>query len=123
MGELPGSLSQCSGADMAQVRLDQQAINRLLRSPQGDVAQDLIRRGFRVKNRAAQNLTGQSGSPGLRAFDTGALTQSLAWEFLIVDGNPVVRVGANTYYALWVHEGTRKMRARPYLRDALDAAR
>jgi hypothetical protein len=107
---------------MAQVRLDSAAINRLLRSPQGDVAKDLIRRGQRVSNRAKQNLRG-AGEPRLKAFDTGALTNSIAQEFLVVDGDPVVRVGANTYYALWIHEGTRRMRARPYLREALSAAR
>ena len=107
---------------MATVRLDQSALNSFLRSPQGPVAQDLIRRGIRVQNRAKQNLAG-SGGTGLRAFDTGALANSIAWEFLQVDGNPVVRVGANTYYALWIHEGTRRMRARPYLAEALSAAR
>lgn len=107
---------------MSTVRLDQRAINSLLRSPQGPVAQDLIRRGIRVQNRAKQNLTG-AGGQGLRAFDTGALANSITYEFLQVNGNPVVRVGANTYYALWIHEGTRKMRARPYLAEALSAAR
>ena len=108
---------------MSQVRLDRNAINSLLRSPTGPVALDLLKRGFRVQNRAKQNLTG-AGSPGLRAFDTGALANSITQEFLLVQNNPVVRVGANTYYALYVHEGTRRgLRARPYLKEALSAAR
>ena len=107
---------------MAEVRLDRTALNALLRSPQGSVAQDLIRRGIRVQNRAKQNLAG-SGDLRLKAFDTGALTNSITHEFLLVNNDPVVRVGANTYYALWVHEGTRRMRARPYLKEALNAAR
>lgn len=107
---------------MAEVRLNQSAINQLLRTQQGPVAQDLIRRGYRVQNRASQNLTG-AGAQGLRAFDTGKLTQSISWEFLMMGNDPVVRVGANTYYALFVHEGTRRMRGRPYLREALNAAR
>jgi hypothetical protein len=107
---------------MAQVRLNSSQINTLLRSQQGPVAQDLNRRGTRVFNRAKQNLKGE-GAPGLRAFQFGTLRNSITTEFLLVNNLPTVRVGANTYYALWIHEGTRKMRARPYLREALSAAR
>jgi phage gpG-like protein len=107
---------------VAQVRLDQVEINVLLRSPKGPVAQDLIKRGYRVQNRAKQNLYG-AGASGLRALDTGALANSITSEVLVDGGNPIVRVGTNVYYALWIHEGTRRMRARPYLREALNAAR
>jgi hypothetical protein len=108
---------------MSQVRLDTTQLNALLRSPQGPVAQDLLRRGQRVQNAAKNNLRG-AGDPSLRAFDTGALTNSIASEFLLINNLPTVRVGANTYYALWIHEGTRRgLRARPYLREALSAAR
>jgi hypothetical protein len=108
---------------MSQVKLDSNQLNALLRSPQGPVAQDLLRRGQRVQNRAKDNLRGAGGAD-LKAFDTGALTNSIATEFLLINNLPTVRVGANTYYALWIHEGTKKgMRARPYLREALSAAR
>jgi hypothetical protein len=107
---------------MSQVRLDTAQLNALLRSPQGPVAQDLLRRGQRVQNRAKDNLRG-AGASGLEAFKFGQLTNSIASEFLLINNLPTVRVGANTYYALWIHEGTRKMRARPYLREALSAAR
>jgi len=30
-------------------------------------------------------------------------------------------VGTNVYYALWVHEGTRKMQGRPFLRKGFEA--
>jgi hypothetical protein len=107
---------------MSKIVLNRAELNVLLRSPFGAVAFDLQKRGTRVRNRAKQNLRG-AGASGLRAFDTGALTNSVSQEFLLVDGQPVVRVGANTYYAVFIHEGTRKMRARPYLREALNAAR
>jgi hypothetical protein len=104
------------------VKLDQAAINLLLKSPQGAVAQDLIKRGTRVQNRAKNNLRG-AGAAGLRAFDTGALTNSITKEVLTESSGPVVRVGTNVYYALWIHEGTRRgLRPRPYLREALTAA-
>jgi hypothetical protein len=107
---------------MAQVRLNSAQLNTLLRSPQGPVAQDLLRRGQRVQNRAKNNLRGAGGSD-LKAFDTGALANSIATEFLLINNMPTVRVGANTFYALWVHQGTTRMLPRPYLREALSAAR
>lgn len=106
---------------MSEVRLNRSELNQLLRSPGGAVAFDLQKRGTRVQNRAKNNLRGE-GAVGLRAFDHGTLTGSISKEFLLVKGQPVVRVGANTYYAVYVHEGTRNMRARPYLREALNAA-
>lgn len=107
---------------MSEVRLNRSELNQLLRSPGGAVAFDLQKRGVRVQNRTRQNLRG-AGETGLRAFDTGALTNSISHEFLIVQGFPTVRVGANTYYALWIHEGTSRMKPRPYLREALNAAK
>jgi hypothetical protein len=107
---------------MSQVRLNTTQINLLLRSPQGAVVQDLQRRGNRVVNRAKDNLRG-AGEPSLKAFEFGNLTNSIKQQFLLVNNLPTVRVGANTYYALWVHEGTRRMRKRPYLFEALNAAR
>jgi hypothetical protein len=107
---------------MSQVKLDSAALNALLRSPQGAVAQDLLRRGNRVRNRAKDNLRG-AGASGLEAFQFGTLTNSITDEFLLVKNLPTVRVGTNLYYALWIHEGTRRMKARPYLREALSAAK
>jgi hypothetical protein len=107
---------------VAQFQVDRSELSQLLQSQHGPVVRDLLQRGVRVQNRARQNLRGARGLD-LRAFDTGALTNSISQEFLIVDGNPTVRVGANTYYAIYVHQGTRRMRARPYLLDALNAAR
>lgn len=103
------------------LKLNQAAINTLLRSPDGPVAFDLLKRGTRVQNRAKNNLRG-AGAAGLGAFDTGALTNSISKELIIESSGPVVRVGANTFYALWIHEGTSRMRPRPYLREALTAA-
>jgi hypothetical protein len=107
---------------MSQIRIDRSKLDALLKSPQGYVAQDLLRRGNRVRSRAKDNLRG-AGAEGLRAWITGDLNKSIEQEFLILNGYPTVRVGANTYYAVWVHEGTRRMKARPYLREALNAAR
>jgi hypothetical protein len=107
---------------MADVRLDQQAINNLLRSRSGPVVQDLIQLGNKVQTRAKNNLRG-SGASGLRAFKNGILRNSIATELRSENGNPVMYVGTKTFYGLWIHEGTRRMRARPYLQEALSVIR
>lgn len=85
-------------------RLDRAAIARILTSPRGPVARDLLVRGIRVQSQAKQNLAGMSGS-GPRRIHTGRLRSSIAVR-LLSRGVPVVRVGSNVHYALYVHEGT-----------------
>lgn len=50
--------------------------------------------------------------------DTGRLRASTYERF----GNLRGEVGTNTEYDLFVHEGTRFMRSRPYLRQAVNAS-
>lgn len=49
--------------------------------------------------------------------DTGRLRASTYEKFSNLKGE----IGTNTEYDLFVHEGTRYMRARPYLRNAIQA--
>ena len=51
--------------------------------------------------------------------DTGRLRGSYRTNFGKFRGE----IGPNTNYALYVHEGTRKMKARPYLRQGVDASK
>lgn len=81
------------------------------------VRTDLLRRGIRVQSQARRNLTARR--PGV---DTGRLRASVAVSETTSAGVPVVRVGTNVEYAIYVHEGTRYMRGNPFLRDALSAA-
>lgn len=48
--------------------------------------------------------------------DTGTLRRSHYEIFRTLYGE----VGTNTQYDIYVHEGTKNMRARPYLRDAME---
>jgi HK97 gp10 family phage protein len=51
------------------------------------------------------------------AIDTGYLRNSIDNKVSLQDKK--VSIGTNTDYSIYVHEGTRKMRARPFLKDAI----
>ena len=58
--------------------------------------------------------------------DTGRLFDSIKGEVKRVSQNTVdVRVGAtgNTPYAIFVHNGTRKLKGRPFIRDGVEGSR
>ena len=92
---------------MAQVswsqRLDPTAIAKLLTTPQGGVARDMLRRGLLVETQAKRNIGGVGGP---RRVDTGRLRASISTQLLMRNGVPAVVVGTNVFYALWVHNGT-----------------
>lgn len=78
------------------INFDDAAMERLLNSPEGEVARDLLRRGNRV----------ESAAVGLCPVESGRLRGSILTE-LDRDGRGlVVRVGTNVEYALWVERGT-----------------
>lgn len=91
---------------------NQAELDELFGSPEGPAGKHLKKLGVRVQ-RAAKRL-----SP----VDTGRLRSSIAEE-LGRDGQGLVeRIGTNVEYAPHVEFGTRRMRAQPFLRPALDAA-
>lgn len=75
---------------------DTGSVNRLLRSPQGGVARDLLRRGYRVEGAAKR------GCP----VDHGRLRSSITTRLISRDGMMIVEVGTDVKYARWVHDGT-----------------
>lgn len=81
---------------MSTVRLDPQALARLLSSQDGPVWADIQRRGNRVLNEAVRRCP----------VDEGRLKNSLTMEMRRVSGVPVAVVGTNLEYGLYVHEGT-----------------
>lgn len=95
------------------VVFDDAALARLLEGPDGHVAKDLTRRALRVQ-RAAKRLC---------PVDTGRLRASIAWRMGRDWRGLYAIVGTNVHYAAYVEFGTRRMRARPYLRPALQEAR
>ena len=73
-----------------------EALARLLHSPDGGVARELLRRGTRVQTRAKQ----------LAPVDTGRLRSSIVVILGNERGELVCRIGTNVKYAPFQHEGT-----------------
>lgn len=80
-------------------------IDRLMHSPTGPVAKDLLKRGIKVQSQAKRNLGGNTGS-GPKRIDHGLLRASIATQLATYGDELAVRVGTNVYYGLWVHDGT-----------------
>lgn len=78
---------------------------KILTSPVGGVAKDLLKRGVRVQSRARRNLSGTTGS-GPRRVNTGLLRASITVKLVQRPVDLAVRVGTNVAYAKWVHDGT-----------------
>jgi len=78
---------------------------KILTSPVGGVAKDLLKRGARVQSRARRNLSGVTGS-GPRRINTGHLRASITVKLVVRPMDLAVRVGTNVLYATWVHDGT-----------------
>lgn len=96
---------------MARVVLNRAELDDLLRSEGGEVGQYVVKKCQQVVNQA------RSVCP----VDTGNLRGSITYE-IAREGNEIIgRVGTNVPYAIFVHEGTRYMPARPFLREGLAA--
>lgn len=101
------------------VRVNQAAMQRLLRGRNGPVARDLSQRAIRVEARAKLNA---SGRPGPRV-QTGRLRSSLSWALGEDARGLYAIVGTNVYYAKWVELGSDRAPPYAFLRPALVAAR
>lgn len=85
--------------------LNRAEVNRILRSPSGPVARDLIKRGTRVQSAARKNLGGGTGS-GPKRVRTGLLRSTIFNDTVMVNGDLRQRIGSRLRYAIWVHNGT-----------------
>lgn len=86
-------------------KLNISQLNYILKSQNGPVARDLIKRGARVQTRAKRNLGGGTGS-GPKRIDTGLLRSTIFSELVVVNGDLRARIGSRVFYAYWIHEGT-----------------
>lgn len=82
--------------------------------PGGPLVRNLELRGLAVQAAARQRLR---QSP--HRIDTGNLLNSIQVRTYFRGGLPIVRIGTDVEYAIYVHEGTVYMEANPFLRDGL----
>lgn len=98
-----------------EVNINSAAMQRLVRRGMSDLYPRL---GNRIVNNARSRAPGPGNSiarhprPG---EPTGNLRNSIGWRA----GPDSLEVFASAHYARYVHDGTRRMRARPFLRDAM----
>lgn len=78
-----------------EIRVNNVALQNMLRNPKGQVARGILKIGKKVERRAKR----------LVPVDQGVLRNSISTELIIRKG-PVARIGTKAKYALYVHEGT-----------------
>lgn len=99
--------------------------NEVMAQVQGNINRALVAMGITgvasVKDRMEKgyHLTYKPHlkTRGTAIRDTGDLIRSMAFQ---LTGNDTVAVGTNMDYAMYVHEGTRKMKERPFIKDGID---
>lgn len=79
------------------IRLNNREIDRLLKGDTGPVAKRLLRIGYKIEKGAKRRCP----------VDTGRLRSSIhTEESNTSSGAPLVRVGTNVEYAIYIHDGT-----------------
>lgn len=97
---------------MSRVVIHQAELSQLLYSPSGAVAKDISRRAIQVQTAAKRSVP----------VDTGRLRSSISWHLRIGLGGLYAEVGSDVSYAIYLEMGTRFIRGRAFLRNALVAA-
>lgn len=95
----------------SEFRLDGAQLGAYMRGTMGPAWQSAYR--------IAENVRGVARSTYVPVKD-GKLRASIAVEMRNDNGFPVAYVGSNVEYAVYVHQGTRRMKGRPYLTQALE---
>lgn len=114
-----GGIGLEAEAAIRSFRFNEGEMERLLTGPTGPIARELGRRAIRVEASAKQHATGRPG-PNVR---TGRLRDSITWRIGLDARGLYADVGSAVLYAPYVELGTSRMRAYPFLRPALSAAR
>lgn len=82
--------------------LDWNQLHKILNSPYGPVAKQLLVRGNKVATAAKRRI---SNNP--KRVNTGRLRNSIGVRLTVINGTKLgVEVGTNVHYAKWVHQGT-----------------
>lgn len=83
-------------AVVVSINIDGSKLNRLLRSPDGPVAREMLRRGQKVRAAALRRINSR----------TGALARSIDASIVIANGTAGCKIGTDLFYARFVHDGT-----------------
>lgn len=83
-------------AVFVRIEVNNSFLNRLLRSPAGPVAKNMLLRGRRVRDAARRNVNSRSG----------ALARSIEVSVVGRGGVTGAQVGTSLFYAKYVHDGT-----------------
>ncbi len=94
----------------SEFRLDGGQIQSMMRGSNGPAWQAAHRLGNQVRGLARSTYV---------PVDKGKLRASIELE-MRDEGGPVAYVGSNVEYAVYVHQGTRRTRSRPFLLQALN---
>ena len=100
---------------MAEVRIDDHS-DEYMRALEGALPAALEAIGVHIEGEAKEEL---ENTP--RRIDTGNLRNSINYK--VVESEKCVYVGTNVEYALYVHEGTSRMEANRFLKNAVDRNR
>lgn len=74
----------------------------------------------RISKRTGLPLKPKKGTyPHTSIRDTSELIRDVQFDVSEEDGTVIVTVGNTLAYALFVHDGTRYLKKRPYIRDAI----
>ena len=95
---------------MSRVKMDPVALKALLSGPNGPVFRYVNQKANQVKNVAVNEYV---------PVRTRLLQKSIGYVLKVENGLPTAIISANTTYAIYVHQGTRKMAGRPFLVQAL----
>lgn len=93
------------------VTINEETLRVFLAGPGGQVSRYMLRKAIRVQGAAKRNCP----------VDTGRLRSSISVSQEFTDHGAVTTVGTDVEYAIFVHEGTRYIAGRPFLRDALES--
>lgn len=103
---------------MARVRVTQELNAGVARAQigarGGNLERNLELRGVAVRSAAQKRLRSDP-----RRIDTGNLINSIQLQTIFRNRLPVIVIGTNVEYSIYVHEGTSRMRPNPFLRDGL----
>jgi HK97 gp10 family phage protein len=94
-------------------------LNNVPKAMQEDVLEAMTKAAMNIEGEAKKYCAPSTTIYDRAPFITGALRRSISSHAKIQGKKIVGIVGAGVFYALFVHEGTSKMAARPFLLDAI----